>query len=143
VATTADEVRAILLDSYGAQRDGTLPSLDPFMASASAIMLRVRACAQKKGQPLTAEEADLIHTWLSAHLYAMSDQQVSQKTINTTKDVYSPKTGMRLEATTFGQTAMVLDPSGCLSAMNSMKKTASVDWGGKSESEQTHYYDRD
>ncbi len=49
---------------------------------------------------------------------------------------------MGIEATTYGQTALTIDYSGCLTAINK-RQFASATWLGKAPSEQISYEDRD
>ena len=57
-------------------------------------------------------------------------------------------TGKSLDSTHYGQTAKLLDTSGCLAEISKEaetggKTTVGIDWLGKPPSEQTDYVDRD
>ena len=72
----------------------------------------------------------------------MNDQQAQSKTEGRASVTYGGKTGMRLEATKYGQMAMSLDYSGCLERIAN-KQRARAFWLGYKPSEQTDYVDRD
>ncbi len=139
--TTTSLVQGILL---GGQDYDTanLPSLEPYIDSASSLIDAVVACAIARHRPLTAAQAEIIERWVSAHLYAMSDQTYAEKWTGKAKMVAHGKTGMHLEATKYGQVAMDLDTSGCLVAITTRSR-ASLTWLGKPPSEQIPYADRD
>jgi len=133
--TSAASVRAVLLRDYDTENS---PSLDPFIDWASAAVDRVSACAARKGVALSASELELLERWLAAHAYAMSDQPFSQKRTGDSSGVYQGQTGMSLDATKYGQQALVLDASGCLAAM-SKRQRAGAAWLGKPPSGQVPY----
>lgn len=134
-----DEVTSILLDDYDS--DGQ-PSLQPFINAANLIVTRVNACAVRKGITLTAEELAVMEAWLSAHCYVQSDQAYANKSTGGASAGFQGQFGMRLENSKYGQMALTLDPSGCLSALGSNTK-ASMKWLGKPPSQQTDYTQRD
>ena len=91
---------------------------------------------------LTAAQLGEIETWLAAHFYAHRDPQYSSKATEKASATFQGATGMGLESTVWGQTAMTLDPTGCLASRNKGGK-AGVLWLGKAPSDQTDYEDRD
>ena len=140
--TNSDNVKGLLMDDYGARLDGSSPSLTPFIDSATVVIDRVDACATAKGWALTAAELELLERWLAAHMYCMSDQQLMSKNTLAAGATFRAQGGLNLNGSTYGQTAVALDPSGCLAAIG-LRKTAGMEWLGKPPSEQTAYEDRD
>ena len=122
---------------YDGSRD-----LPPFIDSATAVVDRVNTCATNKGVTLTSTELELIERWLAAHLYAMSDQQLASKNTQGSGGSFRAAGGLALDGTTYGQTAKMMDPSGCLNAIGSRRRAWGA-WLGKPPSEQTDYVDRD
>lgn len=139
--TTEDAVEELL--SAGGDYD-TLnnPSLIPFIQTANVIVTRVVTCATEKGITLSTEERELIERWLSAHFYVMSDQTYAAKGTEGASATFHGQTGMNLDASKYGQTAKMVDYSGCLNAIGNAQR-ASLSWLGKRPSEQTDYSDRD
>lgn len=132
-------VRGILGGDY----DGTR-NLIPFIETANILTTRIAACAEEKEQPLTTAELEMIERWLACHFYGQSDKPLGSKSTGGASGSYHGQTGMHLESTMYGQTAVVLDPSGCLADI-SQGQAASAQgfWLGKRPSEQTDYRDRD
>lgn len=134
--TTVAAVKLLLM------RDYTDPlGVDKFIDSAHAMMLRVEACAARKDITLTDEEKELIEAWLAAHLYTMSDKALTSKSTLSSSGSFHGQTAMRMEASLYGQQAMMIDPSGCLEALNSRKKGRGF-WLGKRTQEQIPYDER-
>lgn len=140
--TTAGEVSELLGDDYGPRADGTLPSLTIHMRSAHALLARVITCAANKGITLSAEELVLLETWLSAHYYVMNDQNYTSKSTGGASGSFQGQTGKFFEASKYGQTAIKLDPSGCIENMQN-SQIARMGWVGLPPSQQTDYSDRD
>ena len=139
IRTTELAVKGILLDDYDTL---TNPSLTPFILTASIITDRIVTCATSDGYTLTTDEKELIERWLSAHFYVMSDQNYSEKRTADAQGKFQGITKMRLEASKYGQTALILDPSGCLESLSSRSR-ASAFWLGKPVSDQIAYENRD
>lgn len=138
--TDADLVKAVL--APGNDYDlANAPSLTRFITTANLVTSRVAACATAKDIALSTEELTEIETWLAAHYYAMSDQTYASKTTGGQSASFHGQTGKRLEATKYGQTALDLDYSGCLSAI-SLRAFASSKWLGKNPSDQIPYTQR-
>lgn len=139
--TNAALVRAILLSDYDSD---TEPSLDAFIATATAMVDRVVACAILRNKTLTSEEEELIERWLAAHFYAQTDKPYSSKSTERAAGSFHGQTKMYLESTLYGQTAVRVDPSGCLSSIASGdRKVAGGFWMGKRPSQQLDYPQRD
>jgi hypothetical protein len=104
--TTPDLVKGILLQDYGQGND-----LTPFIATASALVDR----AAQLGEMDPADPGlELPERWLAAHFYACSDQTYAAKSTGGASGTFQGKTGMYLESTRYGQTAVSLDPTGLL-----------------------------
>lgn len=143
--TTSSDVIGILLEDYDSEN---LPSLTPFIESASVIVDRVATCATARNKTLTTTELELIERWLAAHMYAMSDQPYTSRKTENAEGGFQGKTSMYLEATKYGQNAVNIDYSGCLATMGTPnavvnKSVASAFWMGKAPSSQIDYVDRD
>lgn len=147
--TTAGAVQSILGDHYGPKEDGSLPSLTPFIDTATVMVSRVATCATEKGIALSSAELELIERWLAAHFYEHSDQMTSRDETGEALAVFQGKTGMYLESTKYGQTALLIDYSGCLAGIqpatddSTGRRVLTVDWLGRPPSEQTEYSERD
>lgn len=135
--TSSSSVQGVLLDDY----NGTA-SLTPFIDTASAIVDRVSTCSTERDYSLSATELELIERWLAAHFYVVSDQPYSSKQTERSRAEFQGQTGMYFEASKYGQTAISLDYSGCLSQI-SKRQRATAYWLGKPVSDQIPYEDRD
>lgn len=136
--TDSQKVKGVLGVNYGSI------DLAPFMDTANVVVTRVAACAIGRSITLTAAELELIERWLSGHFYAMADQLYTSKSTGGASGTFQGQTGMYLESTIYGQTAMRLDWSGCLQAIGGPeRKVAGGFWLGKPPSKQTDYSDRD
>ena len=107
VRTTPEEVAGII------EVDASIP-LTPFIMVASAMVdYHCGAAGLTEGNLL------LVETWLAAHFYALRDRRVKSESagpVSETKD--DIKIDLALNQTVYGQTAMMLDTSGSLSAWN-------------------------
>ena len=101
------------------------------------------ACDIASDSVLDSDDLEIIERWLAAHLYAHADQLLSSKSTADASGTYQGKTGMGLESTQYGQTAMDMDASGCLRSMNKGNNQLTVGWLGKSVSSQIAYGNRD
>lgn len=141
--TTLAAVQAILRDGTegGDYDDVHNPSLQPFVDSATVIVDRVRQGAIDKGMDLTAAELELVERWLSAHMYSMSDKPYVSRSTSNSAGAFSGQTGKGFDATLYGQTAMQLDWSGTLKALN-INARAGAFWLGKNPTDQIDYETR-
>lgn len=135
--TSSSSVQGVLLQDYDSNRS---PDLSPFIDTANAIVTRAAACATARGITLSDSELELIERWLAAHCYKMSDQAVASRNTGKAGGSFQGQTAMYFESTKYGQTAVGLDYSGCLTALN--KPRAQAFWLGKPESDQIDYEDR-
>lgn len=137
--TSEAQVRDVLLGAY----DDVTHSLAPFIDAANSIVNKVATCASSKGDPQSAADLELLERWLAAHGYAMSNRPMDSTRTLSAGATFSGKTGMHLEATTYGQMALSLDHSGCLAAIASgARRSASVGWLGKDRDDQLTYEER-
>lgn len=134
--TNSTAVEGILLADYDSGN-----SLTPFIEAASLIIDRVETCADDKELPLTDTELEMIERWLAAHLYVMSDQNEAETETLSSRVKYQGQTAMHLDSSKYGQTAMVMDFSGCLKELGAPRVSAF--WLGRRPSDQTDYVDRD
>lgn len=139
--TDSDAVIGVLNDDYGPKADGTLPSLQAFIDTASVIVDRVVTCAAKKSITLTDSELELIERWLAAHFYSQSDKNLTSKSTEGASASFAGQTEKGFDSTLYGQTAMRIDPSNCLFTIDKTWMAKAV-WLGKRPSEQTNYVNR-
>lgn len=139
--TNTSKVKEILGDNYGPKLDGNLPNLQPFIDAASLVVSRVAICAAAKGMTLSGAELEMIERWLSAHGYALMDQTRASDSTDGASASFHGQTGMGLESTRYGQYAMTLDYSGCLSAI-AKRRFGGMTWLGKTKTEQLSFDER-
>lgn len=131
--TSANQVIAIL--SGGGDYDvDAAPDINPYIETASAIVDMVVECAARKMRTVTSTQLELMERWLAAWAYACSDKPYTQKMTLRSSGVMSGQTGMHLEANLYGQTALMLDSTGCLNNINNQSRAYAF-WGGKPWSE--------
>ena len=136
IRVTEEEVGSVI------DWDCTNIDLKPFITVANVIADKVSSCASDKGLSLTSAQLKEIERYLAAHLYALRDAQYQSKSTERASATFQGQTGMGLDLTWWGQTAKVLDFSGCLAAYSAGAR-ASLSWLGKAPSDQTNYEDRD
>ena len=143
--TTSAAVIDLLVS--GKQYDSVAtPSLDPFIATATALTDLVEAA--DADDELNATVLERIEAYLAAHFYAHADQLYQERNTGKAGAVFQGKTGMVLLSTQYGQTACLLDVTGYLARKNKEaegagRRKASMSWLGKPPSEQIDYVDRD
>lgn len=121
----------------------TAPDLTPFIDTAAAVVDDVLECAEEKEIDISAARAELIERWLAAHFYKSSDQAYASKSTADASASYQGQTAMYLEGTKYGQTAVTLDPSGCLAAIAGAERaSASLFWGGLEDSDKLDWDER-
>lgn len=139
--TTASQVREIV-DVHGADDTAKDANIQPFIDIATAYLDRVvQECGDIAGLGSTLLE--LIERNLAAHFYALSPQGKSARPIKSdavgegvsrTWATHTPGKGLR--ASGFGETALLLDTTGCLE--RSQMKKARATWLGTPHSTNTH-----
>ncbi len=88
--------------------------ITPFIQTANSIV--TRWCTDSTFG-YTNDQLELIERWLSAHFYSIYDQLPQSEHAGVVSASYQGKTGMMLQATTYGQQAMVADYMGGLAAL--------------------------
>lgn len=126
---TIDDVKGILGNHYDENRN-----LSPFIDTASGIVDYIDECDTDGDLSTTALAR--IEKWLAAHFYGHSDQFLSEKETGRAKGKFQGQTAMHLDSTQYGQTALLLDTTGCLNRLNESakiggKKKVGVHWLGK------------
>ena len=136
--TSEPDVRKII------SSDSTL-DLSLFIQAASSLTDYVDTC--DTGNLLSVKQLREIETWLAAWLYECRDQGYLEKETGDASATFQGVTGKYLESNFWGQHAIMLDVSGCLTRLQQQamhgKKQVQLVWIGKPESEQTDYADRD
>ncbi len=101
------------------------PDLTPHMTAANVMVNRVVKMAVDRGIPLddsgVGSEAEVIERWLSAHFYQQSDRGYTSRSTLSGSGSFQGSATMGLESTFYGQSAMRMDASGMLSALNERK----------------------
>lgn len=138
IRTSTGLVESTLQGDYDSE---TSPSLARPMTTANILTNRLVTCASRKGISVDVDTLREIETQLACHFYTLVDRIASEEKTADASIKYQGKTGMRLDYTPYGQTAMLLDPSGCLSSFNSPRQ-ASIDWLGKDPSQKIDWVDR-
>lgn len=139
--TTYELVNEVI--TVGTDDFGKPISLSIFIETAAALVNRVENCAIARGTPLTEEELRILETWIAAHLYAHRDPQYISKTTERASATFQVgQLGKNLESTMWGQTALSLDPSGCLQTLAQSSIRVGLTWLGKPKSQQIDYADR-
>jgi hypothetical protein len=82
----------------------------------------------------------MIARYLAAHAYAMSDQTYATKSTGGASGTFHGQTGKYLEATKYGQQALLLDTAGVLA--RGAPLVAEAWWGGKDTQDQLDYDER-
>lgn len=113
--TTATDVKGII--------DTTVEDvdIDRFIKTAQAL---VDARLLTKG--LDDALLEQIELYLSAHYLTFKEKQTSSVRFGDAKDVYQGRTGMGLNSSHYGQTALALDISGTLASLGNETATFEV-----------------
>jgi hypothetical protein len=98
-------------------------SLTPFITVANSMVTQF--CVDDDATN-SAAQLILIETWLSAHFYCIRDKRAEQEKADVVSAKYQGKTDMYLDSSDYGQTAMQLDYTNGLSAMNKALKNGST-----------------
>lgn len=135
--TTPDKVAAVL--QPGSDYDGK-SDLYPFIDWATSMVDFVVNNASKYGRTAPTDLATL-ETWLAAHAYKQSDQQLQNKSQGGVSGSFRGQTGEGLKGTLYGRTALSFDTSRILAAIDEGRIAGSA-WLGKPPSSQIAYKDR-
>ena len=103
--TTQEAVRAIIAT------DDNLSVL-PFIETATTLVDWLDSC--DTSNELSDSALEVIERYLAAHFYAHRDQLYSEKKVGKSSGKFQGQTAMVLSSTQYGQTAMLLDVTGCL-----------------------------
>ncbi len=140
IRTDDDMVKAVL--APGGDYDLVLnPALTRFIKISNIIVNKVVTCASAKGVTISDEELLELETWLAAHYYKMSDQQLQSKSTNGASGSYRGSGTQGLATTTYGQSALDMETTGCLKQLTSGQR-ASATWLGVTENEALDWEDR-
>lgn len=91
-------------------------SINTYMTNAGIVTDQVSSEATKLGITVTTGILKLIETYISAHFYALFEQQSHEEDTGKARNKFQGKTNMYFEATLWGQQAIALDPTGFLSS---------------------------
>jgi hypothetical protein len=97
-------------------------------AFANTAHLVVQENLASKG--LSEARLKQIELYLAAHFLSMRDQRKKQVKAGDVAITYQGETSTGLQATLYGQQAMMLDPSGTLASLSQRKATLSTFGGG-------------
>lgn len=96
--------------------DPLVTDLSPYIDAANELVTEI--CAVNTSY--TADRLEKIERWLSAHFYCIFDPRTKSEGVSGISASYEGNTGMMLEATRYGQQAMLLDTYGGLSVMSKL-----------------------
>lgn len=100
-------------------------SLEPFIATATSLVDRIATPSE-----LSASDLELVERWLSAHFYAMRDPRPTSEKAGPVAEDYQSAVALGLNASHYGQQAMLLDTSGTLRRLSRGISKAKVTWLG-------------
>ncbi len=120
--TTEDLVKGII--EVDAQ---AWPDISPFIDAANEMVTELCATVTVNADgtgPLYYNDhrLEVIERWLSAHFYALADQQVEFEKVSSLAQKYQVKIDIGLDQTKYGQMAMRLDTRGRLASINNIVK---------------------
>lgn len=95
----------------------TWPDLTSFMKAANHLINRIVDLTK-----YTADELQLIETWLAAHFAAIADMRRAMEKAGDVSESFQHKLDLRLDVTMYGQQAMILETEGALAAWNEESK---------------------
>lgn len=127
--TNDTAVIGVLLGNYDSENN---PSLAGFLAAANSLVNRISA-----KYPGVLADADLtvIECWLAAHFYGHSDQFYKSKNTQSAGATFQGETGKGLSSTQYGQTAIMLDTTRYLAALDKGGVVSSMWLGDTTQSD--------
>ena len=131
----------LVIEQLARNYDGKT-TVTPFIRSANVLTTNVATLATNKGVTLDSDTLAQMECLLACHFYQRHDPDFNSKTTGKSAASFRGSSGLRLDGTTYGQDAMAMDFSGCLSALNKGGRISLV-WLGKPPSDQIPYVDRD
>jgi hypothetical protein len=105
VRVTASDVLEIM------EVDPAVTDLSPFIIAANAVI-------NNNCTDITEADATIVERWLSAHFVTVRDMRAASEGAGSVSVSYQYKTDLALNASMYGQMAMILDTTGGLSAWN-------------------------
>lgn len=114
-------------------------NLKPFIDMANVLTDKV--AARDSRSLLDSNDLMQIELCLAAHFYSLRDQRFTEKKTLDASGKYQGEWGKGLEATDWGQQAMMLDETGFLAQMNAGGQVT-IGWLGRAEEDQTDAIDR-
>ena len=99
----------------------TICDTTPFINTANAI---VNEYLSNSGLSITILKQ--IELWLSAHLVAMRERQVTSEKLGDATTQYGGEFGLGLDFTQYGQQVKILDPTGTLTTIGKPKASLEV-----------------
>ena len=139
--TTEAAVKVLLGTNYDTARS-------PSLTSVMGMAMRLVDWLQSKDvdAELTADTLADIECNLAAHFYQDRDKGFQSKSTGGASATFQGQTGQGLASSNYGQTAMVMDLTGYLAQRNQDmvkgRQRMVVSWGGKTETEQLDYKER-
>lgn len=114
--TSAGLVQQVL--SPAGDYDGEA-DLTPYITTASSVVERLKlyAANAQPTVPVTDDQLELIERWLAAHFYAIVDRPYASRSGGGSSGSFDGKTGMNFDATLYGQSAKLIDPTGFLAGI--------------------------
>lgn len=91
-------------------------ALDEFQIEAFISTANLLVTEKLSGGDLSDAMLTEIEKYLAAHLICLRDQRVQNSSMDGMNLTYQGQTGMRLEATQYGQTVQILDTTGAFAS---------------------------
>jgi hypothetical protein len=106
---TASSVKAII--------DTSIEDISIYIDTATTVV-----ADRLSGKGLSENTLSKIELYLAAHFVALKERQVKAETIGEASNTYEGAVGMHLNASRYGQTAIILDSSGTLASIGKPKE---------------------
>lgn len=139
--TTETAVQRLL--EAGLEYNGRTP-LTQFVDDADIFVDGAIAYASTNSLPeLSTNLKTRLATWIAAHLYQQSDKGHTRRRTGQREAYFQIQVGKGFDSTLYGQTAMMMDPTGYLKSL-SEKDTVNLTmaWLGKNPPTQIDFVDR-
>ena len=138
IRTTSTLVQGVLVNDYDFVIN---PDLTPYIAAGSSITDDV--AANDTNGVMTTSKLTLVETWLAAWAYCAMDPQYQQKSTGKASGGFTGQGTQGLASNRYGQTAMVLDTSGYLRALQNKGLVDAVWLGSDYATESSDFEDID
>lgn len=106
-------------------------NLEPFLSTANALVDQLVKCAKGKGINLEASLLERIAANLAAHFFTNMEPVYKSRTTQDASATWLHGGGPNLNSSPFGQTARMLDISGCLAQFENGTQVIQLKWLGK------------